>query len=296
MSNETNVTMNGSETTGTGQSAEATAAASGSTSGAADVKPRSTLYRHSADKVLGGVCSGVAEYLNWDPVLVRALWVVLTLVTSGAGFLAYLTLWLLLPVGSQATGQERPAAIQLNGDNMRRAAYVLIGLGVLWLLANVGILPVLSGLVFGVVRIVFWPLLLIGVGYLLLRGLSSGDWKLQFGDWFNHTREQVGEKLPSSAEVRGGLHDMQQRIPLRRSRNDRLILGVCGGIGQRLGIDSNLVRLVWVALSIGSVGMGALIYVIAGVFLPEEEPTTVQPFSETVQNVQVIDGTAVHKV
>lgn len=75
---------------------------------------------------------------------------------------------------------------------MRRAAYVLIGLGVLWLLANVGILPVLSGLVFGIVRIVFWPLLLIGVGYLLLRGLSSGDWKLQFGDWFNHTREQVG--------------------------------------------------------------------------------------------------------
>lgn len=50
---------------------------------------------------------------------------------------------------------------------------------------------------------------------------------------------------------------MQQRIPLRRSRNDRLILGVCGGIGQRLGIDSNLVRLVWVALSIGSVDGGA---------------------------------------
>jgi phage shock protein PspC (stress-responsive transcriptional regulator) len=296
MSNETNLTMNGSETTGTGQSTGATEASNGTTSGAANVKPRSTLYRHSADKVLGGVCGGVAEYLNWDPVLVRALWVVLTLVTSGAGFLAYLALWLLLPVGSQAGGQERPAAIQLNGDNMRRAAYVLIALGMLWLLANVGILPVLSGVVFGIVRIVFWPLLLIGVGYLLLRGLNSGDWKLQFGDWFNHTRDQVNGKLPSSAEVRSGFHDMQQRIPLRRSRNDRLILGVCGGIGQRLGIDSNLVRLVWVALSIGSVGMGVLIYVIAGVFLPEEEPTTVQPFTDNVQDVQVIDGTAVHKV
>ena len=254
------------------------------------------LYRHPADKVLGGVCGGIAEYLHWDPVLVRVLWVALTLITTGAGFLAYLALWLLLPVGTQANGQERPAAIPLNGDNMRRAAYVLIAIGVLWLLANLGLLPVLCGMAFGVVRLLFWPVLLIGVGYLLLRGLSTGDWKLQFGDWFTRTREQVGDKMPSGAELKGGLHEVQQRIPLKRSRQDRLILGVCGGIGQRLGIDSNLVRLVWVALSIGSIGMGVLLYVLVGLFLPEEEVTQVQAYSENVQDVQIIDGTATHKM
>ncbi len=256
----------------------------------------STLYRHPSDKVLSGVCGGVAEYLHWDPVLVRVLWVALTLITTGAGFLAYLALWLLLPVGTQSGGQEQPAAIPLNGDNMRRAAYVLIGIGVLWLLANLGILPVLSGMVFGVVRLLFWPVLLIGVGYLLLRGLSTGDWKIQFGDWFERTRGQVGDKLPSGAELKGGLHEVQRRIPLKRSRADRLILGVCGGIGQRLGIDSNLVRLVWVALSIGSIGMGVLLYVLVGLFLPEEEVTQVQAYSENVQDVQIVDVTATHKV
>ncbi len=48
-------------------------------------------------------------------------------------------------------------------------------------------------------------------------------------------------------------------------------MGVCGGIGQKIGIDANLVRLVWAAFSIGSIGMGVLIYVLVGLFLPEEQ-------------------------
>ena len=31
------------------------------------------LYRHPTDKVIGGVCGGIAEYFGWDPVLVRVL-------------------------------------------------------------------------------------------------------------------------------------------------------------------------------------------------------------------------------
>ena len=44
-----------------------------------------TLYRHPTDKLVGGVCGGFAEYLGWDPVLVRILWLVATVATGGGG-------------------------------------------------------------------------------------------------------------------------------------------------------------------------------------------------------------------
>src|SRR5262245_18651707 len=55
----------------------------------AQTAPQSTLYRHPTDKLIGGVCGGLADYFGFDPTLVRILWVVMTLVTSGGGFLAY---------------------------------------------------------------------------------------------------------------------------------------------------------------------------------------------------------------
>ncbi len=56
---------------------------------------------------------------------------------------------------------------------------------------------------------------------------------------------------------------------LRRSRSDRLIAGVCGGLGDYLGIDPVIIRLVW-ALSIFGFGTGLLLYVLAWILIPEE--------------------------
>jgi len=53
-------------------------------------------YRSQTDRMLAGVCGGMADYLGLDPVLVRVLWVVITL-TFGIGLLAYVLLWLLAP-------------------------------------------------------------------------------------------------------------------------------------------------------------------------------------------------------
>ena len=69
-----------------------------------------------------------------------------------------------------------------------------------------------------------------------------------------------------------------------------MLLGVCGGIGQRLGIDSNLVRLIWAAFSIGSIGMGVLIYVAVGLFLPEEDESDLPVRKEEPQDVTIVDG------
>lgn len=54
------------------------------------------LYRSRKNRVIGGVCGGIAEYLNADPVLIRVLWVLGSL-AWGAGILAYLVCWLIIP-------------------------------------------------------------------------------------------------------------------------------------------------------------------------------------------------------
>ena len=58
------------------------------------------------------------------------------------------------------------------------------------------------------------------------------------------------------------------RIELRRSATDVKICGVCGGIAEFFGIDSNLVRLIWVAISLFA-GTGILLYIIAAVLMPK---------------------------
>ena len=54
------------------------------------------LVRSSSQKMIAGVCGGVAQYLGWDVTIVRLLWIVLTL-AGGSGILIYLVLWLVMP-------------------------------------------------------------------------------------------------------------------------------------------------------------------------------------------------------
>jgi phage shock protein PspC (stress-responsive transcriptional regulator) len=55
------------------------------------------LYRDSSDKFIGGVCSGIANYLNTDPAIVRILFAIITFGGFGLGFLIYILLWMILP-------------------------------------------------------------------------------------------------------------------------------------------------------------------------------------------------------
>src|ERR1044071_6490245 len=59
---------------------------------------RRRLYRDSSDKFIGGVCSGIANYLNTDPAIVRILFAIITFGGFGLGFLVYILLWMFLPV------------------------------------------------------------------------------------------------------------------------------------------------------------------------------------------------------
>jgi phage shock protein PspC (stress-responsive transcriptional regulator) len=57
---------------------------------------RKKMYRNPDDKIIGGVCSGLAAYLDNDPVLFRILFVLFTLF-FGVGFFIYIILWIALP-------------------------------------------------------------------------------------------------------------------------------------------------------------------------------------------------------
>ena len=256
------------------------------------------LYRHPTEKLVGGVCGGIAAYFGWDPALVRILWLVATIGTGGGGLLAYLVLWGLLPVGTRQTGVQQPATFALNERNIGRVATVLIVLGGVWLLANVGILPRMWNLFWFVFRVFFWPALLIGVGYMLLKGSGNANMNLDFGDLRDRLRNRMRDvRVPSvnGNGLKSNLENSRQRLPIRRSTTDRLFMGVCGGIAKRIGVDANLVRLLWAAFSIGSIGMGVLVYLVAAFILPAES-TNGGVNQEQVQNVEIVEGSKTQAV
>ena len=54
------------------------------------------LYKSAVNRMLCGVCGGIAEYFNIDPTLVRLVWVIITLM-GGAGILAYIIAAIIIP-------------------------------------------------------------------------------------------------------------------------------------------------------------------------------------------------------
>ena len=60
---------------------------------------------------------------------------------------------------------------------------------------------------------------------------------------------------------------------LTKSSTNRMICGVCGGIGEYLDTDPTLIRLIWVILSLMA-GSGVLAYIIAAIIIPEDRSTS----------------------
>ncbi|MBP2132926.1 phage shock protein C [Methanomicrobium sp. W14] len=57
---------------------------------------------------------------------------------------------------------------------------------------------------------------------------------------------------------------------LYRSKDDRVIAGICGGLGRSLDVDPNILRILWVLFCF-AYGLGIIAYIVSWVFLPEEE-------------------------
>jgi phage shock protein C len=55
------------------------------------------LYRSRKEKIIGGVCGGLGEFFDVDPTIIRLLWAIMTILSVGAGIVAYLVAWIIIP-------------------------------------------------------------------------------------------------------------------------------------------------------------------------------------------------------
>lgn len=141
---------------------------------------RRLLRRSRSDRILGGVCAGLAEFFGIDPLLIRLVFVVVTL-AQGAGVLVYVLLWILMPeegvenppAGSQAVKSgfegmrqdvEQAADHLRAGAPYRQSAW----LGGLLILAGAYLLAVNAGLFRWWDWTVAGPVVLIVLGLVLV--------------------------------------------------------------------------------------------------------------------------------
>jgi phage shock protein C len=143
------------------------------------------LYRSKKESMLGGVCGGLGVYFDFDPNLIRLLFVVLA-VAPGIGIPAYIALWLLVPEESEKEDTTLGERVREGADEIAERARhlgdqirdksgpgapktsfavgaVLIVVGIGFLLRNLGFTWMNW-----VARVWVWPSLLIVVGLVFL--------------------------------------------------------------------------------------------------------------------------------
>ncbi|MBA7682821.1 hypothetical protein ES703_91176 [subsurface metagenome] len=147
------------------------------------------LYRSRKDCVIAGICGGIAEYFDIDPILVRII-TVLTIFLNGIGLIAYIIAWIFIPQNPEPVAKEKinekKGAVQTMKEKAEKVAHqigesirgdqeraehrrssrlvggvILIFLGVLFLVNN--FLPW-----FNLAK--FWPLILVILGLAVLTG------------------------------------------------------------------------------------------------------------------------------
>ena len=153
---------------------------------------KSRLERSNTNRVIAGVCGGIAEYLAVDATLVRVVFVVTAFLTAGLGILGYIVLLILMPLPGQpapftsqaaptpatdttapmepgsaaapttAVAPVDPAKREAEAERRRMAVgYLLIALGVAFFLNNAGAFRLVQWQL-------IWPVVLIGLGVLFL--------------------------------------------------------------------------------------------------------------------------------
>jgi phage shock protein PspC (stress-responsive transcriptional regulator) len=121
-------------------------------------RAKGRLYRDGSDKFLGGVCAGIANYMNVDPAIVRLIFAIITFGGFGTGIIIYLALWIILPVKYLDTYVGK--RLFRNPDD-RVISGVAGGLGAYfnkpsWAFRLIFAAPLLLNILFGVLNGVFF--------------------------------------------------------------------------------------------------------------------------------------------
>ncbi len=133
---------------------------------AASVRP---LRRRQSDRVIGGVAGGLGDYLNVDPILIRAGFAGL-MVFGGAGIVLYVLGWFLIPAQGEA---QSIVEASIHGLSRRTGR---IGPAAIVLVAIIVVSPAITGYggSFYIEPALFWALAIAVVGVILLLPLRDG--------------------------------------------------------------------------------------------------------------------------
>lgn len=221
------------------------------------------LFKSRTDRMIDGICGGIAEYFGLDSTLVRIAWVLLTLL-GGSGIILYILAMIIMPSNPRIVATEvKP---QSSHGTQKFWGFLLVAVGVVLLLGNMG----LSfwdhwwGMSWDVVLAVL--LILAGVGFL-------------FGG-----RNYVSANTQASAGTEGGTVAAEAPVTpvssdsirkLYKSRTERKLFGVCGGLGTYFDMDPTIVRLLFVVSAIASFGITIFAYFVMAIVVPEK-PITAQ--------------------
>jgi phage shock protein C len=136
------------------------------------------LYKSRKNKVIAGVCGGIAEYFNVDPVLIRLI-AVLFLLAGGAALIAYIIGMIIIPerpwdsvdAGGNIGGQDTPPSQPT--ENLGEAGSLIVGVilivfGAHFLLRNVPFFSTYYRWVWDIGWHFFWPTVLIAIGLLII--------------------------------------------------------------------------------------------------------------------------------
>ena len=218
--------------------------------------------------MIDGVCGGVAEYFDVDPTIVRLLWVLITLM-GGSGFILYIIGMIIMPVNPDHLATPKPSAptINLPSDRKRFFGIMLILIGAFILMINLGLIAGFGWWSFS--RTVMLPVLLILLGGFFIYIHTTK--KESNSPQSIPPPQETAPPPPADPSVSGTTPLQPERTELRRSKTNRKLFGVCGGVAKYFGIDPTLVRFLFVFLVLISFGWGLLLYIILGIVMPEEK-------------------------
>jgi len=150
------------------------------------------LTRSKKDRMLFGVCGGIGDYFDIDPVIIRIIFIIL-LFTGGSGFLAYIIAIFVIPENNKnisdnisygnkqnmenndEINEENKIDLKTNEDTNSSSdiaglliGIVLIFFGAVFLMKNFSFMNETYYLIIEGIKKFFWPSLLIGLGFLVI--------------------------------------------------------------------------------------------------------------------------------
>jgi len=223
------------------------------------------LRKSRTDRMIDGVCGGIAGYFGLDATLVRIAWVLLTLF-GGSGFVLYIAAMIIMPkeetLAAAGASEAPPAsAASANGrNNSRFWGILLVVLGLAWLASNFGFS--IWHHWWGFSWDVALPVVLILAGVAFLFG----------GRAYLTSPSTTAEPAAADQEGPSGAAaaaSQPEPSKLYRSRTEKKLLGVCGGLADYMQLDPVIVRLVFVMAGLASFGIVAIAYIVLGIVVPQ---------------------------